>query len=341
MNSKKLVLDTLEMCNDNRAPRDLWLLPWATTRYQAEIDAMKRDYPCDLVGAPAFLRERPVTVGDPYGIGEYVDEWGCTFENVQEGVIGEVKNPQVTDDDWEDAENVHIPYELLTIDKDQINAFCRQNSDKFITCGCCPRPFEQLQFIRGTVNLYMDLMDPCDNALKFIGRMHAFYCELLEAWAQTDVDALNMMDDWGSQQNLLIPPAVWREIFKPMYKDYIDIAHRAGKKMFMHSDGNTLLIYPELIELGLDAFNSQIFCIGVDKLAPFKGKITFWGEIDRQHLLPHGTLDDIRNAVTSVKETLWDHGGCIAQCEFGPAGNPNNVRQVYETWDALTAPSAR
>ena len=40
--------------------------------------------------------------------------------------------------------------------------------------------------------------------------------------------------------------------------------------------------------------------------------------------------------MTRVKETLWDNGGCIAQCEFGPAGNPDNVRQVYETWDALT-----
>ena len=49
------------------------------------------------------------------------------------------------------------------------------------------------------------------------------------------------------------------------------------KKMFMHSDGNTLRIIPKLIDLGLDAMNCQIFCIGIEKLAPFKGKLTFWG----------------------------------------------------------------
>ena len=93
---------------------------------------------------------------------------------------------------------------------------------------------------------------------------------------------------------------------------------------------------PDLIELGLDAMNSQIFCMGVDKLAPFKGKLTFWGEIDRQHLLPYGTPDDIEKAVTAVHDTLWNNGGCIAQCEFGPGGKPENVRKVFETWDKLT-----
>ena len=60
----------------------------------------------------------------------------------------------------------------------------------------------------------------------------------------------------------------------------------------MHSDGNTLLIYPKLIELGLDAFNSQIFCMGLDQLEQYRGKITFWGEIDRQYLLPFGPLEE-------------------------------------------------
>ena len=50
-----------------------------------------------------------------------------------------------------------------------------------------------------------------------------------------------------------------------------------------------------MIELGLDAFNTQIFCIGLEQLEKYKGKITFWGEIDRQHLLPEGSTEDIEN----------------------------------------------
>ena len=70
---------------------------------------------------------------------------------------------------------------------------------------------------------------------------------------------LMFMDDWGAQNDLLISPVRWRKLFKPLYKDYIDIVHHHDKKAFMHSDGNILRVLPDLIELGLDAINSQIF----------------------------------------------------------------------------------
>jgi hypothetical protein len=88
--------------------------------------------------------------------------------------------------------------------------------------------------------------------------------------------------------------------------------------------------------MGIDAVNSQIFCMGVDHLATFAGRITFWGEIDRQHLLAHATPDDVANAVRTVHAALWRDGGCIAQCEFGAGARPENVRRVFSTWDELT-----
>ena len=120
-----------------------------------------------------------------------------------------------------------------------------------------------------------------------------------------------------------------------MYKDYIDIAKKNGKKIFMHSDGYIIDIIPDLIELGLDALNCQIFCMGAENPAKFKGKITFWGEIDRQHLLPYGSETDIENAVKSVYENLWQDGGCISQCEFGIGAKPENVMAVYRAWENI------
>lgn len=337
MTSRELVYAALENGSPERAPRDMWLLPWASKKYPNEVQKIAEAFPGDFGGVRVDYEKLPVTVGDPYTIGKHVDMWGCEFDNIQEGVIGEVKNPIITveDEEWDGTDKIHIPYELLTFDVSQVNAGCAK-SDKFISCGCCPRPFEQLQFIRGTENLYMDLMDPPPKMLEFMNKMHEFYCELLNKWAKTDVDCLNYMDDWGSQKSLLINPKLWVKYFKPMYKDYIDIAHSHGKKIFMHSDGFTLDIYPHLIELGLDAFNSQIFCIGIDNLAQFKGKITFWGEIDRQNLLPNGTEEEIRAAVRKVYDTLWDNGGCIAEMEFGPGARPENVYAAFDEWDKVT-----
>ncbi len=144
-----------------------------------------------------------------------------------------------------------------------------------------------------------------------------------------------MIDDWGTQNNMLINPRTWREVFRPIYKEYADIAHAAGKKIFMHSDGNILEIYPDLIEVGIDALNSQIFCMGLDKLASFKGRITFWGEMDRQHILPNGTEEEVATAVQQVYDHLFASGGLIAQCEFGPGANPANVRALYAAWDKM------
>jgi len=104
----------------------------------------------------------------------------------------------------------------------------------------------------------------------------------------------------------------------------------------MHSDGHILAIIPDLIELGLDALNSQIFCMGPENLKQFRGRLTFWGEMDRQWLLPHGTPEEIDAAVREVAAALYQRGGVIAQCEFGPGAKPENVRQLFATWQELS-----
>jgi len=332
--SRKLVYKTLEFDKPNRVPIDQWVLPWAADHYPEQVKALREKYPSDIKSVSSFRKESSAVRGNMHDVGTSVDSWGCIFENIQKGVHGEVRDPLVKGTDWEDIDKVHIPVEWFDIDVDGVNAYCKEN-DKFTLSGFCARPFERLQFIRGTSQLYMDLVMKPDGMMDFIKVLHKFNMDLMEAWAKTDVDSLFMMDDWGAQNNLLISPDSWVELFKPMYKDYCDIAKAYGKKMFMHSDGNILKIYPHLIEIGVDALNSQIFCMGFDNLAEFAGKITFWGEIDRQHMLVDKTPKDVDEAVHEIKELLWKDGGCIAQCEFGPGGKPENVEQVYKSWSEV------
>ncbi|MFA7691859.1 MAG: uroporphyrinogen decarboxylase family protein [Candidatus Hydrogenedentales bacterium] len=332
--SKELVWRTLRFENPERIPRQLWYLPWAELYHQEELNRIQQCYPDDILWAPNYYDDPLPTQGDSTAIGRYIDEFGCEFINIQEGVIGEVKNPQILD--WErDAPKIRFPKEYFSLNKQKVNAWCADR-DQFILTGCCPRPFEQLQFLRGSADLYMDLLLQPPAMFSFMEKLHAFYCDLLKMWVETDVDGLMFMDDWGSQQSLLIAPDLWRELFKPMYRDYIKIAHDAGKAAFMHSDGYTIDIFPDLVELELDALNAQLFCIGVEKVAPFAGKLCFWGEMDRQNLLVNGTPEEMHQAVRQVYDTLWRQGGCIAQCEFGPGANPANVEAVFSTWDLIS-----
>jgi uroporphyrinogen decarboxylase len=333
MTSRKLVKKTLEFDNPARVPRDLWLLPWAEKRYPEQVKQILNDFPLDTIGCPNFYKNHPKTVGDMFTPGVYIDEWGCVFKNIQEGVVGEVKEPLVKT--WDDLDKVRAPEEMLTVNISKVNDFCR-DTDKFVLSMCYPRPFEQLQFIRTSEVAYTDLATMPDGLKGLLKILHQFYIKMMELWANTNVDTLLIMDDWGSQNSLLISPQLWRSVFKPLYKEYIDIAHSHSKKIFMHSDGYIIDIIPDLIELGLDALNSQIFCMDVKELGRrFKGKLTFWGEIDRQHILAYGLPDDVVNAVRLVKDSLYHNGGVIAQCEFGPGAKPENIRLVFQSWGDL------
>lgn len=334
MNSRDLVRKTLTLDSPERIPRQVWILPWAEEKYPDAIKTLHKDFPDDIVDAPAVYSEPLGTVGDRYSPGIYVDEWGCTFDNLQSGTIGIVQKPLVAD--WKHLEDFQAPESVLSLDKEEVNAFCKQ-TDRFVLAGTVVRPFERLQFIRKMEQALIDLIEQPSELFELLSRIHEHYCKEVEVWASTDVDAVALMDDWGTQRAMITSPEIFRKIFKPMYKDYADIARQNGKNVFMHSDGYIIDIIPDLIEVGIDALNSQVFCMGAKELGErFRGKITFWGEIDRQNLLPRGSKQEIEQAVHQLWTYLYDDGGVIAQCEFGLEAKPENILMVFETWNSLT-----
>jgi uroporphyrinogen decarboxylase len=329
--SRTLVKDTLEFRSPSSVARDLWALPWAQQRYPTELTHIQQRFPADIAGAPAIYPTPLPSQGDQYAVGEYTDEWKCTFTNLHAGVIGEVKHPLIAA--WDDLSRLKLPMQRLEFDQDAVNAFCH-SSDRFVLSGCQNGIFERLQFLRGTQNLMIDLAEQPTQLSELVQSIHQHFLAEYERWAKTDVDAIFFMDDWGAQERLLISPRTWRKLFKPLYKDFIDLAHAHGKYAFMHSDGYIQDILPDLVEMGLDALNSQLFCMDIGEIGrQFKGKLTFWGEIDRQHLLPYGTIEDIYGAVLRVKNALSANGGVIAQCEFGAGARPENVVAMFEAWE--------
>ena len=67
--------------------------------------------------------------------------------------------------------------------------------------------------------------------------------------------------------------AIAGQVARGGVQDVFWIGHAHGKRVFMHSDGHITAIIGDLIELGLDALNSQIFCMGVEDLGRrFRGE---------------------------------------------------------------------
>lgn len=333
MTSRELVIKALTFQSPPRIPRQLWTLPWAEQTHPEFLKKLKTDFPDDIVSPPQVYRNPLPVTGNRYEKGIYIDEWGCRFENVHGGVIGIVHDPLISH--WSDLERLSVPEELLDLDVEAINRFCSE-SDLFVLGNTSVRPFERFQFMRTMVQAFMDLVDQPPELESLLQMLHCFYMKEIEAWLETDVDGLAFMDDWGTQQSLLISPDLFRKLFLPMYRDYAKMVHDGGKFIFMHSDGFIMDIIPDLIEVGIDALNSQIFCMDLAELGNrFRGKITFWGEMDRQELLPRGDIKSVQTAVKDVYEHLYADGGIIAQCEFGPGAKPENVFAVMEAWKEI------
>lgn len=337
---REIVWRTLRFERPARLARDLWLTPWARLNQPELCAELERIFPSDFADAPWVGRPAPRAWGDPLAPGEHADAWGCVLTVGAAGFYGEARRPMLADlRDWR---RLLPPYETLPENKikarDAVNRFCAA-TDRFVKPPVFPRPWERLQMLRGAEGAMLDLLTPEAGARELIKAIHEFYLAELEFWAATDVNALWFMDDWGSQHGLLIPPPLWRELFKPLYRDYCALAHAHGKAALMHSDGNILDIMDDLIEIGVDALNCQIFDLGLEELARrFKGRVTFWGGIDRLHVLPAPDPQAGRAAVRQVAAALGDPaGGLIAQFELGPGANPAAARAVAEEWNALIA----
>lgn len=332
MTPRERVNAALTFNHPDRPPRDLWALPYVSLFQQEKFDDLIAKYPMDIGASQLSPGWGEQVIAASSKAGRYVGDWGSVWQVGEPGVIGEVVEPVLAD--WSKLDTYKAPWDLIhKRDLSYVNQSCEQ-SDKFMLSDVTARPFERLQFLRGSQNLYLDIGYGTAAFRKLLEMVHEFYLEDIKSWCTSNVDAIFFMDDWGTNQSLLISPETWREIFKPLYKEYCEIIHAAGKYAFFHTDGWIESIFGDLVEVGIDAINSQLFTMNIEDLAKkYKGKITFWGEIDRQHALPFGSPQEVRQAVMRVRRALDDGtGGVIAQCEWGKANPQENIETVFESW---------
>lgn len=144
-------------------------------------------------------------------------------------------------------------------------------------------------------------------------------------------------DDFGTQEALVMSPAMIREFHFPHIRRLCRLAHDYGVFAFHHSDGAVSANVPQMIEAGIDVLDPvQWRCKGMERerlVAEFGDQIAFHGGIDNQFTLPFGTPEDCRQEVRDNFRILGAKGGYI----LGPCHNiqpitpPENVVAMYET----------
>jgi uroporphyrinogen decarboxylase len=131
------------------------------------------------------------------------------------------------------------------------------------------------------------------------------------------VDAIWLGEDLGSQTSTLISPDDWRIRFKPRHKRMIEKlrAENPDIIIIMHSDGAVAPLIDDFAELGVDVYNPvQPNVPGSDPQElkdRYGDKISFFGGIDQQSLLPSGDIGRIRSDIKDRISILGKNRGYL------------------------------
>ncbi len=332
MTSRELVVRTLNHESIPRVPRDLWLPAGESVVRADELAEMNARYPSDIQSVEAAPPRGKRAGGKGGKGGETTDAWGCVWRAAHDGQPAELKHSPLADASHIAA--YRPPAELLDSARfAHVDSIC-QTTSRFVLAWSEVCPFDRLRHLRGTEAALIDLARGTKEIRGLLAMLHDFACKELELWAATEVDGVAFRDDWGTPEGLCIAPEMWRELFRPMYRDYCKILHAKDKFAFFHSDGNILDIFGDLVKLEIDAVHSQLALMNVERLAKrYRGRITFWGAGDQVRLLAPGTPEEFRESVLATRRALdFGSGGVIAQCRWDRGVRLQTIAAFFEHW---------
>jgi uroporphyrinogen decarboxylase len=153
------------------------------------------------------------------------------------------------------------------------------------------------------------------------------------------VHVLQITDDFGTQDSLLLSVKMFREIILPYYKRGLDWIHQhTPMKVLLHSDGALFPLIPSLIEMGVDILNPvQVNARGMEpgRLKQQYGeKIAFWGgALDCQQTLPFGKPEQVALEVGANVKAFGAGGGyvCAAVHNIQAGIPPENILALFDT----------
>jgi uroporphyrinogen decarboxylase len=153
------------------------------------------------------------------------------------------------------------------------------------------------------------------------------------------IEAIQTNDDFGGQTSLQISPRIYREVFKPRQKKWIEfVKARTAAKVFIHCDGAIEQILPDFIEIGIDVLNPlQTSARDMDPARikrKFGKDLSFWGGgVETQTTLPFGTLEEIKKEVAERMTLLGQGGGYVFATihNIQPDIPPEKILAIYET----------
>jgi uroporphyrinogen decarboxylase len=302
-------------------------LPWMEEELLQRLHVDTRPVFCgDGARKPAYFREdrlrasRACAEDAKPEDGAFVDEWEVVRRAVPDGqyivadgpFYGEVTAADLDRYDWPDADDPHLADGMA-----ERARRLHDGTDYAVVVGLPTGVVHQTQFLRGYDHWLMDsalnpelLTDLLTRTTDiWIGRTKLIL-EAVGDWA----DVVMFGDDIAMQRSSTLAPEQHRRLIRPHQSRMMRfVREHTRARLLFHTCGDCYDLIPDLIEDGVQALNPvQVSAGRLGDTARLKrefgDRLCFWGAIDTQHVLPHGTPDEVR---AEVRRRLDDLGGGV------------------------------
>lgn len=326
MNHRARVLDAIALHETDRVPVDYWATNDVDRKLLEYFGLLDRDKLLEKLGVdlryifPHYIGPQLRTFPD----GSTEDIWqvrrrkietgGAVYEEVSYSPLADAKSidelikfhwPVPNWFDYSEIKTLGDKYKKYAI------VVCDERTNRTTV-------LHEAIYLRGIEKIMIDLAMNPDFVRMLFDRISGFYLELNRRIFEASdgrIDILLIGDDLGTQNGLLVSPAMLREFVLPYLKRYTKLCHHFGVKAMFHSCGSIREVIADLIDAGIDILNPiQVQAKGMvpaELKREFGNKICFHGGVDVQQTMPRGTTEKVRSEVRERIEVMGAGGGYI------------------------------
>jgi len=272
------------------------LLPAAWLKWDGQLERIVLSHPLIF---PSYQKGdyRGIKLSGLYVQGKKTDEWGCVWDSVTEGY-----------------DSICVGHPVKT--REDIHALRVPEKDAGLPHGFM---FLRLTYLRGYEECMIDFAEEPPELEMLIGKVLSYNIRQTQrqlASMKTSDEVIGFGDDLGMQTMLPTGPLKWRKYLKPCFTELYGLCKKAGKLVYMHSDGSIYEIIPDLRDCGVDIINPQFRANGLENLkAACRGegryRIAVNLDLDRQ-MFPFASPAEIEEHILLCAQTLGLREGGLA-----------------------------
>jgi hypothetical protein len=239
------------------------------------------------IGCKAPLPDRRRTEGE---MEYYADLWGNTWRRIR-GMSkkGEIFAPALAD--WSDLDALELPDLGDPAWYADARDLAAREKEKFRLGNMPGWPFATCRYMRSMEQYFMDLAAERERIDILHDRVTALLEQVIDRYGQAGMDGIMFSEDLGVQDRTLFSPAMFRDIFRPLYERLTGRAHGYGMKVIQHSCGFNWALIDDLCEAGIDCLQfDQPGIYDMPELAKKLRKhgVGLYSPCDIQKVLPTG-----------------------------------------------------